>query len=270
MRLCLLRAETATMCFTMGILQLYSARKRWLDARLSRPIRQAIHFILLNSFLWLGFLLVAQQADATSATYEHYVDERGIVHVTSRRLDPGPWTQRKLAQPLLQNGASWTASTDSLPAANSRARRFDPWILEAARLYQIPESLIRAVIHTESRFNPRAVSSVGAMGLMQLMPATAQYLGVQDAFDPRQNIYGGSKYLRLLANMFHGDMVLVVAAYFSGSGSVKKYGGVPPYAKVRNYVKVVLQRYYLYESQSLRQITRDTRPLARQIAGAAE
>ncbi|MCA9209521.1 MAG: transglycosylase SLT domain-containing protein, partial [Planctomycetales bacterium] len=123
----------------------------------------------------------------------------------------------------------------------------DVFIAGAAQRYQLPEALIRAVIHTESRYNPDAVSHVGAMGLMQLMPATARYLGVAQPFDPMQNIYGGSKYLRLLANNFNGDMVLVLAGYFSGAGAVKKYGGVPPHPGVRRYVKAVLRRYYAYE-----------------------
>ncbi|MCY1006883.1 lytic transglycosylase domain-containing protein [Nannocystis pusilla] len=85
------------------------------------------------------------------------------------------------------------------------------------------------------------------MGLMQLMPSTARFLGVQQPFEPRQSIYGGAKFLRLLANRFGGDMVLVAAGYFSGAGAVQKYGGVPPHPGVRAYVKAVLRRFYAYE-----------------------
>ena len=113
----------------------------------------------------------------------------------------------------------------------------------------MPESLVRAVVHTESNYHPNVVSSAGAMGLTQLMPSTARFLGVTRPFDPRQNIYGGAKFLRLLANRFGGDMVLVLAGYFSGAGAVQKYGGVPPHSGVRGYVKAVLRRFYAYERE---------------------
>ncbi|MEM7448631.1 MAG: lytic transglycosylase domain-containing protein [Myxococcota bacterium] len=126
----------------------------------------------------------------------------------------------------------------------SRYRRYDEYIREAARLYQLPVSFIRAVIRVESDFNPHVVSRAGAMGLMQLMPQTARRMGVVDPFDPRQNILGGTRYLRILANLFHGDLVLTVAAYNAGEGAVSRYQGVPPYAETRRYVGRVLKRYY--------------------------
>ena len=132
---------------------------------------------------------------------------------------------------------------------SERYHRYDTFIRGAAQRYQLPEALVRAVIHTESNYHPNAVSRVGAMGLMQLMPATAKGLGVKDPFDPRQNIYGGTKYLRMLANRFNGDMVLVIAGYHAGAGNVRKYGGVPPFTTTRGYVKAVLRRYYAYERQ---------------------
>lgn len=129
-----------------------------------------------------------------------------------------------------------------------RYQRYDAHILEAARLYQLPVSFIRAVIKVESDFNPNVVSRAGAMGLMQLMPRTASNMGVQNPFDPRQNILGGVRYLRVLANMFNGDLVLTVAAYNAGEGAVSRHQGVPPYEETRRYVGRVLTWYYSFRS----------------------
>ncbi|MEM9730616.1 MAG: transglycosylase SLT domain-containing protein, partial [Myxococcota bacterium] len=111
----------------------------------------------------------------------------------------------------------------------SRYSRYDNLIAEAAQLYQLPNSFIRAVMRVESDFNANVVSSAGAMGLMQLMPKTARSMGVSDPFDVRQNILGGARYLRILANRFKGDLILTVAAYNAGEGAVDKYDGIPPY-----------------------------------------
>lgn len=130
----------------------------------------------------------------------------------------------------------------------ARYTRFDAHITEAARLYQLPEALLRAVIRQESDFNPWSVSSSGALGLMQLLPSTAQSMTVTDPFDPRQNILGGARYLRSLANTFNGDLILTLAAYNAGSGAVIRYGAVPPYEETQNYVRRVLRYYYDYRA----------------------
>lgn len=125
-----------------------------------------------------------------------------------------------------------------------RYQRYDAFIAEAARIYQLPEAFIRAVMKVESDFVPDVVSHAGAMGLMQLMPRTAASMGVRDPFDPRQNILGGARYLRVLANLFGGDLVLTIAAYNAGEGAVMRYRGIPPYRETQRYVGRVLQRYY--------------------------
>jgi soluble lytic murein transglycosylase-like protein len=112
-------------------------------------------------------------------------------------------------------------------------------IAEAARLYKLDPHLIRAVIRAESAFNPFAVSRTGAQGLMQLMPAVAEELDVLDPFDPRQNIIGGSRYLRWLLDRHRGNVDLAVASYNAGPGAVDRYNGIPPYRETRNYVKNV-------------------------------
>jgi soluble lytic murein transglycosylase-like protein len=130
----------------------------------------------------------------------------------------------------------------------ARFTRYDEHIRAAATLYQIPEQLIRAVIKVESDFDPRAISSAGARGLMQLMPETAERLGVRDIHDPRENIFGGVRYLRVLANMFNGDLDFTIAAYNAGENAVVQYGGIPPYAQTRDYVVKVTKFYRRYRT----------------------
>lgn len=112
-------------------------------------------------------------------------------------------------------------------------------IAAAAQQYGVEESVVRAIIHAESAFNPNALSRVGAQGLMQLMPATARRFGVDNAFDPAQNIRGGVQYLAFLLRRFNGDVRLAAAGYNAGEGAVDKYGGVPPYSETQRYVQRV-------------------------------
>lgn len=115
--------------------------------------------------------------------------------------------------------------------------------VEAALRHGLPPELVLAVVAVESGFRPDAVSPKGAQGLMQLMPATAGSLGVADAFDPAQNLDGGSRHLGQLLTVYDGDLTRALAAYNAGEGAVQRHGGVPPYRETRAYVKKVLQRY---------------------------
>jgi soluble lytic murein transglycosylase-like protein len=126
-----------------------------------------------------------------------------------------------------------------------RRNRFDDLIREASAAYDVPFPFIKAVIRVESDFAPGAISSAGAMGLMQLMPATAAKLDVTDPFEPRQNVFGGTKLLRTLIDRYDGDINLILSAYNAGGGAVAEYDGIP-YRKTRQYVASVYRWYEYY------------------------
>jgi hypothetical protein len=120
---------------------------------------------------------------------------------------------------------------------NNNTRTLEDIFQDVASEYDVPVDLLKAVAEAESGFDPDAVSSCGASGIMQLMPETAKGLGVDDVFDPEQNITGGAKMLAYLLDDYDGDTTLALAAYNAGSGAVAKYGGVPPYEETNNYIK---------------------------------
>ena len=128
---------------------------------------------------------------------------------------------------------SWRFSEESMPLWNSK---YNDIIIKAARYHDIDAALVSAVIKAESDYNPKTVSHKGARGLMQLMPATAARFGVRNSFDPEQNIYAGTKYLRWLLDKFGGNADLAVAGYNAGEGNIKKYDGVPPFRETVNYI----------------------------------
>jgi|SRR5687767_1462209 len=141
--------------------------------------------------------------------------------------------------------ASVAVSIDSFVAIPPR-RAYDALIKEAARRYRIEPGLIRSVMQTESAFNAVAVSSAGAMGLMQLMPDLALELGVTDPFDPRENVMAGARHLRRLLDAHGGDVTLALASYNAGEGTVARFGAVPPYPETQDYVQRVTRLFALY------------------------
>jgi len=189
--------------------------------------------------------------------------EDGTIHYTNVRPS-GPAGQQcrvlvrqQESQPQTTNRATSGARARPRPSQvrsrdPRRYQRYDAFIHEAAQLYELPPSLIRAVIRVESDYNHQVISHAGAQGLMQLMPRTATSMGVRNAFDPRQNILGGTRYLRILANLFNGDLVLTIAAYNAGEGAVTRYRGVPPYRETRRYVGRVLRHYYAFRARDTR------------------
>jgi soluble lytic murein transglycosylase-like protein len=141
-------------------------------------------------------------------------------------------------------------STPSAPG-KEKERVFHPLILKAANRYQVDSALIKAIIMAESNYNPKAVSKRGAKGLMQLMPKTAEALGVGDSFDPEHNINAGVRYFRKLLNQFDGDTKLALAAYNAGSRKVREYRGVPPFRATHRYIKRVFEYHKYYKNQTV-------------------
>jgi soluble lytic murein transglycosylase-like protein len=190
--------------------------------------------------LWVVVLSAALPALADIYKYE---DENGVLHFTDAPTD----RRFKVYMRDIQRDRK-LRTTFRLSACARDPKEFESIIDSCALEYGVDKSLVKAVIHAESGYNPSAVSRAGARGLMQLMPKTAQDLKVSDSFDPRENIRGGVRYLRFLLDTFKGDVSLALAAYNAGLSRVAQYGGVPPYEETRNYVAKVLTYKRSYQN----------------------
>jgi soluble lytic murein transglycosylase-like protein len=194
-----------------------------------------------------------------------YEDKEGVVHFTNvpppkggghawrvlYKTGPGRAGIISGAAPPTSFAGCALSRADVVPATDrskDRYARYDSFIGEASRLYALPQALIRAIIRAESDYDPRVVSCAGAKGLMQLMPDVQREQRVEQVFEPRENILGGTRLLRVNANRFRGDLVLTIAAYHAGPGAVEKYKGVPPYETTQKYVKTVLKYYYQFKA----------------------
>ena len=190
-----------------------------------------------------ALLLAAGVSTASgSDSVSRRIDGGGVLYLTNVPGDP-----RYRGVPEI--GTSGTTSGWLRLAARSRTR-YAADIHEIAREHGVSPALIEAVIRTESGFDPRAISSAGAVGLMQLMPTTASALGVANRFDPRESIRGGVRHLRYLLERYQGSVVLALAAYNAGEGAVDTHRGVPPYPETQRYVRSVLQRAGLADSRA--------------------
>lgn len=187
--------------------------------------------MLLRTLLAAALAALAWPSPADAQIYA-WRDGSGNLVLSDRRLDAGAVTYAVPSAPSFR--------LTRPPAPTAVAQPFEPLVQEHAARHSLRPDLVRAVIQVESGFNPRATSPKGAMGLMQLMPATARELGVRNAYDPADNIRGGTAYLRQLLDKYDGSEELALAAYNAGSGAVDRYGRqVPPYRETKDYVRKV-------------------------------
>lgn len=164
-------------------------------------------------------------------------------------------------QQNIQNAsAARVTNTDnrSFSSYLKETKSLDTIFEQAAKKYNVPVNLLKAIGKAESDFDPNAVSRCGAQGVMQLMPATAESLGVKDAFDPEQNVMGGAKYISQLLDKYEGNTKLALAAYNAGMGNVKKYGGIPPFEETQNYVVKVTK--YMNQELGAGTVTTTAKP----------
>jgi len=197
-----------------------------------------------KSLILTGLLAVLMSVSSAAAgDIYRFEDEEGVVHFTDTPNDH----RFKIFMRDLKKDRKLRTSFN-LASCGRNPEEFEPIIRQCATDYGVDRSLVKAVIHAESSYNPQAVSRTGAKGLMQLMPGTAQDLRVVDSFDPKDNIRGGVRYLRFLLDTFRGDVTLALAAYNAGLSKVAKYGGIPPYEETRNYVSRVLALQKNYQT----------------------
>lgn len=195
--------------------------------------------------LWLvasmaGFVVLAASSGAFAELYM-YKDSRGSLHFSNAPAAPG---FRPYTPPALSGGSAVRYRPDP-----TRRRKFDPLIRDAAARYRVDRALVKAVIRAESDFVPYARSPKGALGLMQLMPATARRYNVWRLYDPIENIDAGVRHLRILLDRYEGNVRLALAAYNAGDDAVSRYGGVPPYRETVDYLERVLRFHAQYRRE---------------------
>ena len=185
----------------------------------------------------LNILLIPTLTLAGDQVYHYQSSDTAPLFTDKKRPNQKPVSVKYYGRPP----AYKSCRQNQKKKMEQRIKSYMPYVRAMGDKYAIDTMLIKAVIITESCFNPEAVSPVGAQGLMQLMPATARSLGVSEPFDPYQNIEGGVSYLRNMLDQFGQDRELALAAYNAGPGAVKKYGRIPPYRETQRYVKKILK-----------------------------
>lgn len=205
--------------------------------------RLRLAHITITSVLVSAALLLAHTSSAKAEIY-FFTDARGVVHYSNVRTDP-----RYKPMPGIVSFKRTRPRPLPLPRRNytkTNHHSFDVHITDAANRYNIDPLLIKAVIHQESNFNPNAMSHKGALGLMQLMPGTARDMNVSDVFDPRDNIFGGTRYLKRLFSKCNGNIPLTLASYNAGPDRVIPNNSIPEIPETQAYVRSVIARYNSY------------------------
>jgi soluble lytic murein transglycosylase-like protein len=205
----------------------------------------------------LSLALLVRPASAAADEVYSYQDADGVLHFSNAPTDArfhkvnrnAPSTLYRKATPQARARPVAGGAAAAEPASSPRSDRFREHVRAAAQKYRLPENLLLAVMSVESNCDHRALSDKGAMGLMQLMPGTAREMYVEEPWDPAQNIDGGARYLRILANQYNGDPVQVLAAYNAGPDAVRRAGGaVPNIPETRAYVRKVVDLWRAYEA----------------------
>lgn len=197
--------------------------------------------------IFFSFLALTLYSHSTSAAFYVYQLPDGSRVITDRPKFNRTYKLIKKSQNVVGVGESVTRSVAIEPSAN--ANKFDDLINMVSKRHNMDPALIKAVVHTESYFNPNATSRVGASGLMQLMPRTAEFYGVFDLYSPMKNLDAGVRHLRYLLRRYNNRLSIALAAYNAGETAVTYYNGIPPYRETRRYIKKVIHYQSYYKKQ---------------------
>ena len=193
--------------------------------------RTRIIYFLVGIYALISILFVA--VPSLYADIYVYADSEGVLHFTN--------------VPTSSNYKIYIREKPDRSLNSDVTRRYDQIITEAAERHGVSFSLLKAMIKIESDFNPRAISRAGAMGLMQIMPENIKRLKIKDPFDPRENIMGGTRYLKQMIDRFNGKLPLALAAYNAGPNIVERYQRIPPFTETENYVEAVMKYYSIFK-----------------------
>ena len=193
--------------------------------------RTRIIYFLVGIYVLISILFVA--VPSLYADIYVYADSEGVLHFTN--------------VPTSSNYKIYIREKPDRSLNSDVTRRYDQIITEAAERHGVSFSLLKAMIKIESDFNPRAISRAGAMGLMQIMPENIKRLKIKDPFDPRENIMGGTRYLKQMIDRFNGKLSLALAAYNAGPNTVERYQRIPPFTETEDYVEAVMKYYSIFK-----------------------